>query len=533
MGFEDLTDAQVAEALAQRRRAVKDAEALAKRRRVRNAGTKRPASPDPGPAPDSDPNLPRARSVPGGRRNENWRVTVDGDELLLQFPAPLNTFHLDKGAYPHPKCPPEPRCLHQSDVLRHFSAKGMSWSPTLRHRAPDNQFYLRDFEPEAEFPEVVDNDDVYFRTSEQWIAAVSEQLPRVWEERDANPWRGPMRGDQPMDVAEQFAAVSRRLTFVIDFYESRNPGLLAALGLTDKVLQRVQGRRLPRTHTPFGLQHKDFHPGQVGLTPDGGLLVIDEEFAAPGSSVYDMTTFLLNDHIGTRNPEMTARLLDARSRTERAWFRAFAPLVAAGNAVTWSTYLVRQLRARSIFEPATHEEPKATLGKSNWDQELTQAVKTLNREFTESQLYIPELVAGPEKVRDRLDEYLAQPRVFVFTGKDLSVGADGPKSLAERPKYRASLRPTVAPRSETEPALPTFPAAAYGFEQVSKWPSRPAPATRASPGRQRGLPRPDGLAATVADADKAVGKLAYKGQIRNLAVTPWFERHVHGLALEP
>jgi hypothetical protein len=530
MGFEDLTDAQVAEALTQRRRAVKDAKALAERRRRLRTQSKPPASPDPD--PDSDPKLPRARQVPGGGRNENWRVTVGGEELLVQFPASLDTFHLDRDAYPDPKCPPEPRCLHQSDVLRHFSAKGMSWSPTLRYRAPDDAFYIRDFTP-AEFPEVVDNDDVYFTTSEKWVAAVSEQLPRIWEERDANPWRGPMRGDQPSDVAEQFAAVSRRLKFVIDFYEPRVPGLLAAVGLTDTVLHRVQDRRLPRAHTPFGLQHKDFHPGQVGLTPDGGLVVIDEELAAPGSSVYDMTTFLLNDHIGTRYPEMSARILDARSRTEQSWFGAFTPLVATGSVVTWSTYLVRQLRARSFVDPASRGEPEAADGSKSWDQDLTHATKTLNRVFTEFQRYIPELVAGPDKVRDLLDEYLAQPRAFVFTGKGLPVGAEGPKAPAERPKFSASLRPTVAPRSASEPALPEFPAAAYGFAPVSTWPSPLAPATRGSPGPQEGLPQHNDLSAMVADADKAAGKSAHKDRIHNLAVTPRFRRDVHGLALEP
>ncbi|MGA4563278.1 phosphotransferase [Uniformispora flossi] len=530
MGFDDLTDAQVAEALAQRWRVVKDAEAEAERRREPKTKSEHTSSP---PDPGLDPTLPRARRLPGGRRNENWLVTVDGEELLLQFPAPLDAFHLDRDAYPHPKCPPEPRCLDQVDVFRHFGAQGASWSTRVRFQAPDNQFYIRDFVP-AEFPEVVDRDDVYFETSEQWVAAVSEQLPRIWEERDANPWRGPMLGIQPSDVAEQFAAVSRRLRFVVDFYEPRVPRLLPALGLTDEVLQRVQNRRLPRRHTPFGLQHKDFHPGQVGLKPDGGLLVIDEEWAAPGSSVYDMTTFLLNDRIGTRYPEMSARILDARSRTEQAWFRAFAPLVATGTMVNWSTYLVRQLRARSFVDPASHGEPKPAHGSSSWDQDLTQAAKLLNRAITESRRYIPELpLAGPEKVRDILDEYLAQPRAFVFTGEQIHVGAGESKASSKHREYQASLRPTVEPRSESQPALPEFPAAARGLAPVFTRPSRPTPATRASPGPQRGLPRPADLAAMVAHADKAVGKLADKGQIHNLAVKPWAERHVQGLALEP
>lgn len=529
MASKDLTEAQVATALAQRSRAMKDAEAEADRRRWLRTQSKRPASP---PDPDLDPSLPRARRVPGGRRNENWLVTLDGEELLLQFPAPLDAFHLDRDAYPHPKCPAEPRCLDQVDVFRAFSAQGVSWSPRLRYQAPDNRFYIRDFVP-AEFPEVVDRDDVYFTVSEPWVAAVSEQLPRVWEERDANPWHGPMPGNQPSDVAEQFAAVSRRLDFVVDFYEPRVPGLLAAAGLTDKVLHRVQDRRLPRTHTPFGLQHKDFHPGQVGLKPDGGLVVIDEEWAAPGSSVYDMTTFLLNDHIGTRHPEMTTRFLDARSRPEKAWFGAFAPLVAAGNAVNWSTYLVRQLRVRSFVDPAARGEPKAAHGKSSWDRDLAQAAKTLNRVFTESQRYIPELVAGPEKIRDLLDAYLTEPRAVVFTGKGLSVGADGPKAPAERPKPQVSLRPTVAPRSKSDPALPQFPAAAYGLAPVSTWPMPLGPATRGSPGPREEQPGHDPLAATVAAADKAVGKLTHKGRIHNLVVEPWLKRRIHGLALEP
>lgn len=37
----------------------------------------------------------------------------------------------------------------------------------------------------------------------------------------------------------------------------------------------------------------------------------------------------------------------------------------------------------------------------------------------------------------------------------------------------------------------------------------------------------------VAHADKTAGKSADKDQVHNLAVKPWFERHVHGLALEP
>lgn len=139
MASKVLTRAQVAEALAQRRRAVKDAEAEAERRRRLRTERKRPASPD----PDLHPSRPRARRVPGGSRNENYRVTVDGQELLLQSPAPLDTFHLDRDAYPHPKCPPEPRCLHQPDVLDHFSGK--SWSLRLRYRDPDDKFYLRDF----------------------------------------------------------------------------------------------------------------------------------------------------------------------------------------------------------------------------------------------------------------------------------------------------------------------------------------------------------------------------------------------------
>lgn len=114
MASEDLTDAQVTEALAQRRRALK-------------AEGKGPASADPDP-----PGLPLARRVPGGRRNENWRVTVDGEDLLVQFPAPAGAFHLDKGAYPYPKPQVDRVRLDQSDVLRHFSARGMSWSPRLR-----------------------------------------------------------------------------------------------------------------------------------------------------------------------------------------------------------------------------------------------------------------------------------------------------------------------------------------------------------------------------------------------------------------
>ncbi|MGR7000541.1 hypothetical protein ACU686_24985 [Yinghuangia aomiensis] len=525
----DLTAAQVADALAQQRRAVKDAEALAERQRELKTKIKRPASP---PDPDLAPELPRARLVPGGGHNTNYRVTVDGQELLLHSPAPLDAFHLDRDAYPHPKCPPETRCLYQIDVFGHF--RDMDWSPRARYADPDRKFDLRDFETGVEFPGIVDNEHEYFRTSEKWVAAVSEQLPRIWEERDANPWHGPMPGNQPSDVAEQFAAVSGRLKFIIDFYEPRVPGLLAAAGLTDTVLHRVQDRPLPSRARRSACTTRTFTPGRWVLKPDGGLLVVDEEWAAPGSSVYDMTTFLLNDHIGMRYPEMNDRLLDARSRTERDWFEAFAPLVAARSAVTWSTYLVRQLRARSFVDPASRGEPEAAHGRSSWDKDVAQAAKTLNRVFTESQRYIPELVAGPEQVRDLLDAFLARPRAVTFTVKGLSVGADGPQGPDERPKFHASLRPTVAPRSESDPALPEFPAAAaYGFAPVSTWPDRVTPATRGSR-RPEGEPPPHGdLAATVAAADKAVGKLAYKGQIRNLTVKPWILRKINGLALEP